>query len=373
MNAIRRLLLFLVSLVVFVGFSHSSALAPNFTEGEMWAYAYDGPSRTDLHVAGSTDEHQCRLSGFHPFTRSLPRIQGYDARQPVIAKSEFVEPSSSSRGDGSRWLSTLRKGPLTDTCTYDGLRHLLVSHTSMATKPGTAISRACRTGNSFASDTEVVMADGSRRAISELEVGDRVLATDPETGVTAGREVTAVHLNLDTALADVTVIDSDGDVSTINTTQHHPFWNVSDRKWTDVVDLYEGDRLRSVDGSLLTVVGLVAFAGQQWMWDLTIDDIHTFYVANGDEPVLVHNCGFDDLGGKAAYYDRADLIDEIMDHNAGRIGGPSASQVDKALSTTGTRIRDGQTGRDNAVRFEHDGVVVLINEDQPWLSTAWDN
>jgi Pretoxin HINT domain len=145
-------------------------------------------------------------------------------------------------------------------------------------------------GNSFSHETEVVMADGTRKPISELEVGDRVLATDPETGLTAGREVTAVHLNLDSALADVTVIDSDGDVSTINTTQHHPFWNVGDSKWTDVVDLDNGDRLRSTDGSLLTVVSVRSFKGEQWMWDLTIDDIHTFYVANGDEPILVHNC-----------------------------------------------------------------------------------
>ena len=134
------------------------------------------------------------------------------------------------------------------------------------------------------------MADGTRKPISELTVGDKVIATDPETGLTAVRAVTAVHLNLDTALADLTVVDDDGDVSVIHTTQHHPFWNVSDSRWTDVIDLNGGDRLRSLDGSLLTVVGLRAFAREQWMWDLTIDDIHSFYVANGDEAVLVHNC-----------------------------------------------------------------------------------
>jgi hypothetical protein len=171
---------------------------------------------------------------------------------------------------------------------YDVLHLLRFSRTSIATKPGTGISRACRTGNSLASDTEVAIADGSRKAISELKVGDRVLATDPETGVTAAREVTAVHLNLDTALADV--IGGDGDMSMINTTQHHPFWNVGDSEWTDVIDLDKGDRLRSVDGSLLTVVSVRSFMGQEWMWDLTVDEIHSFYVANGGHTVLVHNC-----------------------------------------------------------------------------------
>ena len=47
------------------------------------------------------------------------------------------------------------------------------------------------------------------------------------------------------------------------------------------------------------------------------------------------------------------------------------AQIDDALSTTGNRVRDGMPFRDDAVRFEFDGVVVLVNEAQPWLSTAW--
>lgn len=130
----------------------------------------------------------------------------------------------------------------------------------------------------------------SPRVSSELEVGDTVIATDPQTGLSAARAVTAVHVNLDTALADVIVIDDDGDVSVIHTTQHHPFWNVSADSWSDVVDLDSGDQLRSPDGSSLTVLAVRSLADEQWMWNLTVADIHTFYVANGDEPILVHNC-----------------------------------------------------------------------------------
>ena len=49
--------------------------------------------------------------------------------------------------------------------------------------------RSCRV-NSFDGATLVLMADGSGKPIAEVEVGDLVLATDPETGSTEAREVT---------------------------------------------------------------------------------------------------------------------------------------------------------------------------------------
>ena len=158
-----------------------------------------------------------------------------------------------------------------------------------------AIAFATRTTSnclthSFRRDTEVVMADGSRKGIAEIEIGDQVLATDPVTGESAIRTVTALWSHEDTELAEVTVIDGDGDLSVVNTTQHHPFWNLSAKAWVDADRLDGGDRLRSNNGQLVTVVSVRSFTGEQWMYDLTVDDLHTYYVAAGDEPVLVHNC-----------------------------------------------------------------------------------
>ncbi|MEO3930988.1 hypothetical protein ABGB07_45180 [Micromonosporaceae bacterium B7E4] len=59
----------------------------------------------------------------------------------------------------------------------------------MGTKP--VSSRGSCFGNSFTPDTQVQMADGSHKRIADVELGDQVLAADPETGVTAGRTVTA--------------------------------------------------------------------------------------------------------------------------------------------------------------------------------------
>lgn len=50
---------------------------------------------------------------------------------------------------------------------------------------------AC-SGNSFASGTKVLMADGSHKAIEQVKVGDVVQATDPESGEAGGRLVSAL-------------------------------------------------------------------------------------------------------------------------------------------------------------------------------------
>ncbi|MCG5472983.1 hypothetical protein LADH09A_000866 [Micromonospora sp. LAH09] len=48
---------------------------------------------------------------------------------------------------------------------------------------------SCKIGNSFTPDTRVVMGDGSTKAIEDIALGDKVLASDPETGKTEAREV----------------------------------------------------------------------------------------------------------------------------------------------------------------------------------------
>jgi hypothetical protein len=51
---------------------------------------------------------------------------------------------------------------------------------------------SCPVRNSFTPETAVVMADGTTRPIEDIQVGQRVLATDPATGQTAARPVIAL-------------------------------------------------------------------------------------------------------------------------------------------------------------------------------------
>ena len=226
----------------------------------------------------------------------------------------------------------------------------IISDVPRTTPNGMAV-RLCR---SFSADTEVLMADGTTKPISEIEVGDVVWALDPESGVEGERTVTGVWPHYDWLLNFAV---GDGFVQT---TEDHHFWNESDREWQETAHIDIGDVLLTADGSFVVAGGL------DWTsrtygeaFDLTVEGLHTYFVDFGAGNVLVHNtdCSFDELGGLAQYVDRADLIDGIVEHAAARGRAILPSQIDDALATTGTRIRDGIPGRDNAVRFELDDLL----------------
>ncbi|WP_433391982.1 polymorphic toxin-type HINT domain-containing protein [Micromonospora sp. KLBMP9576] len=164
------------------------------------------------------------------------------------------------------------------------------------------VLKACTVpGNrhSFSPTTRVVMAGGGLKQIGELKEGDEVVATDPETGRTEDREVTRTHRHEDTDLTDLRVALADGEQANIETTRHHPFWSEGRREWVDAEDLRVGERLRSLDGSTVTLRASRSYTGTKVMHDLTVADIHTYYVLAGDMSVLVHNCPTD-VGGSAA-------------------------------------------------------------------------
>ncbi|MFF1604915.1 RICIN domain-containing protein [Streptomyces mirabilis] len=145
---------------------------------------------------------------------------------------------------------------------------------------------ACET-NSFPGSTEVLMADGSRRLISQVGVGDRLKSMDPATGRLQTRQVTDTFKHDTQRLVDITVAGG----GKLASTAGHTFY-VVDRGWTLVSDLHVGDRLRTPDGSVHPVTALLDRSGltPRTVYDLTVDDLHTFFVLAGATPILVHNC-----------------------------------------------------------------------------------
>ncbi|WP_345033016.1 polymorphic toxin-type HINT domain-containing protein [Kutzneria kofuensis] len=159
----------------------------------------------------------------------------------------------------------------------------------------------CKLFNSFAASTPVVMADGSQKPISDVQVGDQVKATDPTTGQSGDKPVTDVIVGQGLKhLVDVSVVDSDGDRSSVTATSNHPFWVDSSESWTDAGDLKAGENLHTDDGRSVTVVGLRAHDETTRVYNLTVDGLHTYYVATGDAHVLVHNSGCFDPAGLGA-------------------------------------------------------------------------
>ncbi|MHA4777796.1 ricin-type beta-trefoil lectin domain protein [Streptomyces sp. MSC1_001] len=145
---------------------------------------------------------------------------------------------------------------------------------------------ACKV-NSFPGTTRVLMADGSQRPISQVGVGDLVKATDPASGRTEARRVTDTFAHDTRRLVDITVAGG----GKLASTAGHKFYVVK-RGWTLVSDLRVGDSLRTPDGSVRAVTALLDRSGlaPRTVHDLTVDDLHTFFVVAGATPVLVHNC-----------------------------------------------------------------------------------
>jgi len=103
-----------------------------------------------------------------------------------------------------------------------------------------------------------------------------------------------LHDNVDTELADVVVVLSGGLQVTIHTTQDHPFWDTTTGQWTQAGHLAAGDQLRSDTGTPVRVVSIYHRTERRHMLNLTVADLHTYYVLAGTTPVLVHNDdGFD--------------------------------------------------------------------------------
>ncbi|MFE5563917.1 EndoU domain-containing protein, partial [Amycolatopsis japonica] len=155
----------------------------------------------------------------------------------------------------------------------------------------------CPTPNSFVPGTLVLLADGTYKPIEQVTLGDRVLSTDPVTGLTQARPV--VNLIPGQGLKELVriTVDTDGDrgdaTGTVTATAEHPFWVGGSGHWTDAEDLDRGNLLRTPDGRLLEVVAVHEWTQQQQVHNLTIEGLHTYYVNVGGQDVLTHNAGGD--------------------------------------------------------------------------------
>ena len=142
------------------------------------------------------------------------------------------------------------------------------------------VGRGASCMNSFTAGTLVATALGVV-AIGSLQVGDQVLAFNEQTGVTGSYPVSAIHVNSD-PVTGVVIIN--GEV--IETTPEHPFFT-SEGGWVDAEDLATGMHVPSSAGAAGTVERVDFSGARNTMFNLTVEDAHTFYVSHGRW--LVHN------------------------------------------------------------------------------------
>ncbi|MFD0417145.1 polymorphic toxin-type HINT domain-containing protein [Streptomyces sp. NPDC127108] len=141
----------------------------------------------------------------------------------------------------------------------------------------------------FLAGTEVLMADGKTKDIEDVKLGDRVLATDPKSGKTALKKVTRLIVTESDKHFNKLSIATDNGIESLTATHEHPFWSPSERRWVEAKNLEPGMTLRTDDGDTVTVTKNGAFSQPARTYNLTVEDIHTYYALAGETPVLVHN------------------------------------------------------------------------------------
>ncbi|WP_405791152.1 polymorphic toxin-type HINT domain-containing protein [Streptomyces sp. NBC_00029] len=207
----------------------------------------------------------------------------------------------------NNWMEALETGEQVSSDIYEKTDGQLMGEMvgaglgsrAVATKRANAAAgKPC--GNSFVDGTRVLLADGSSKSIEDLVEGDEVLATDPETGETSKQAVTAtIHTEDDKAYVDLGIQTPSG-VETITATGHHPFWSKTEQVWKEAKDLKLGESLRTDQGMPAVVSAVRVYEAFDRTHNLTVADLHTYYVLAGTVPVLVHNCGGPTLANGAS-------------------------------------------------------------------------
>lgn len=135
-------------------------------------------------------------------------------------------------------------------------------------------------GSSFLPGTPVLMADRSTRPIQDVGIGDKVLATDPLTGRTRAKPVTATITSAGyKALVDVTV-DTDGKrggkSGTVTATDNHRFWDAQASRWVRADELKNRQFLRSAAGKWVQITAAAERRQPARVHNLSIAGIHTY-------------------------------------------------------------------------------------------------
>ena len=186
--------------------------------------------------------------------------------------------------------------------------------------------------NCFTEGTQIVVgmeydADGNfvcyvTANIEDIEVGDLVYSYNTTTGETELCEVTDTFVRCSDHINYLTITDEHGHEQTIETTDGHPFWVVTDEPdldraardysdgmyhgnlevtengyWVEAKDLRVGDVFLGANGELSVLVDSVRveFDGNITVYNFSVDANHDYFViAEGDYGqtcVLVHNAG----------------------------------------------------------------------------------
>jgi len=139
-----------------------------------------------------------------------------------------------------------------------------------------------RNGACFISGTIINTATG-QVPIEQLKSGDYVYSENVETGEIAKKEVIETYIRNSELLVHIWIMGQE-----IQVTPNHRFYSLGGG-WVEAESLVEGDNLKTISGELVSIqaVEYEVLEAPITVYNLQVDDYHTYYV--GNYGVLVHN------------------------------------------------------------------------------------
>ncbi|GAA2752859.1 polymorphic toxin-type HINT domain-containing protein [Kitasatospora cinereorecta] len=131
--------------------------------------------------------------------------------------------------------------------------------------------------------------------VADSMSGDTVLATDPDTGQTTPERVdNTITTPDDEDFTEIDILGPNNAQGTITVTDQHLIWSETAKTWVYAAGVVPGTLLRTPDGRTAKATGVRYRHALRTAYNLTVHDLHTYYVQAGATPVLVHNA--DDNG-----------------------------------------------------------------------------
>ncbi|MEU6994655.1 polymorphic toxin-type HINT domain-containing protein [Streptomyces sp. NPDC046465] len=262
--------------------------------GNMSNAFYGGRRSSSVQTVGFINPFR-PLDGMFPHLRKLFTLDGakeaakdyilpdFDSWQ-ACGKHPGVTKDCASSAMDLPWLKVVKPFRKSIKKAVEGLNE--GAEAAPKTKRGRDAPSGCKC---FPAGTNVRMANGKNKNIEEIKVGDKVLATDPKSGKTRRREVTAtIVTDDDKQFTKITLVTPNG-IAKLTATHEHPFWSVDQKKWVAAGRLKPGMFLRTHDGHTVAVKTTRTYSHRERTYNLTVAGLHTYYVLAGETPVLVHN------------------------------------------------------------------------------------
>ena len=150
-------------------------------------------------------------------------------------------------------------------------------------------------GNSqcFVAGTIIKTKDGEKN-IEDVEVGDYVLARNPETREQEYKKVSETFAHKEDVIIHVQIGNED-----IQTTFNHPFYVVG-KGFVRAGKLEVGDEILTSEGQKISIekIEIEVLAEPVYVYNFTVEDFHTYFVS--ELGVWVHNTCLVSKGGRAS-------------------------------------------------------------------------